>query len=305
MSDMISLVVPVYNEGREIYHNLRQILEHAQGDSYLLEMIAVNDGSTDNTEDEILRLCGQDPRVRLVAFTRNFGKEAAIHAGLAEAKGKAAITLDSDLQHPPELCPKMIRFWRDGYWVVHAIKSSRPQEGLGKKIFVRVFYGLFHKLSGLNIEQQSDYKLLDRQVIDAYLNLPERHLFFRGLISWAGFPSAQISFDVPERKNQGRSQWSLLSLVRYAITNLTNFSSMPLKVLSWLGVAILVFGGAMGSISLAQKFEGKALDGFTTVNLLVITIGGANMLGIGILGHYLARIYDEIKGRPMYFIKSK
>lgn len=303
MTSLISLVVPVYNEASIIHANLNAILAAAAGDWYTLELIAVDDGSRDASASEIANAAAQDPRIRAVSFTRNFGKEAAILAGLTHANGDAVIVLDGDLQHPPQLIPKMLDLWRQGIYVIEAIKTDRGNEALHNGVLAHAFYSLFRRFSGLDLKGHSDFKLLDRIVVDAYLAFPERQRFFRGIIGWAQYPSAQIPFSVVERAGGGPSQWSKLKLLRYAIANITSFSSAPLKLVSYLGCITLAFGAVIGTISLIQKFEGKAIDGFTTINLLVIAIGGAILLSLGIIGHYIARLYDEIKARPPYLIK--
>jgi dolichol-phosphate mannosyltransferase len=254
------------------------------------------------TVREVERAAQDDARISFIAFTRNFGKEAAIHAGLEQARGDVAIVLDSDLQHPPSLIPQMLDMWRGGAFVVEAVKSHRGVESLSGKLFAKTFYFLFRHLAGLDLAGHSDFKLLDRKVIDTYLAFPERHRFFRGLIEWAKFPSAQIPFSVPERAG-GTSQWNKLKLIRYAVNNLTHFSSLPLRLVTYIGLSTLCIGTLVGIVSLVQKFRGAAVDGFTTVNLLVVLMGGAILLGLGIVGHYLALIYDEIKGRPSYLVK--
>lgn len=304
MITLISLIVPVFNEQTIIAANLTAILAGAEGDGYRLELLAVDDGSRDGSAAAISAAATADQRIRLFSFTRNFGKEAAIHAGLRHAKGDAAIVLDGDLQHPPELIPAMLRFWRQGIMVVDAVKSDRGNESVHHGLAARAFYGLFSRYAGLDLAGHSDFKLLDRSVIDAYLAFPERQRFFRGIIGWANYPSAQIPFPVPERAGGGASHWSRMKLLRYAVGNLTSFSSAPLKLVSYIGLITLTVGVVLGINSVLQKIQGKALDGFTTVNLLIIMIGGAILLSLGIIGHYLGRLYDEVKGRPTYLIKK-
>lgn len=286
-----------------VAQNLRLILDAAQSDGHELELIAVNDGSEDNSASQIMELSSADNRVRLISFTRNFGKEAAIEAGLANATGEACIVLDADLQHPPHLIPKMLQCWREGYLVVDGVKASRGKEGFGSRLYAKLFYAVFSWSTGLDIENQSDFKLLDRTVVDAYLALPERHRFFRGLIHWARYPSTSIQFDVAARAGGGESQWTQLKLLRYAVGNITSFSSLPLKLVGFLGLLVLCIGTVVAVLSLVQKIQGHAIDGFTTVILLVTMIGGAILLALGIIGHYIGRIYDEIKNRPTYLIK--
>lgn len=299
---LISLVVPVYNEGPIVRANLIAMLKAARGDWYTLELIAVDDGSSDDTAEEVARAAQCDEGIRLISFTRNFGKEAAILAGLMHAKGDAVVVLDGDLQHPPQLIPHMATLWRQGLYVVEAVKQNRGNEAMADGLLARAFYGVFYHFAHVDLRGHSDFKLLDRTVVDAYLAFPERHRFFRGIIGWVQYPSAQIPFSVPER-NGGKTHWGKLKLIRYAVNNITSFSSLPLKLVSLLGFMTLIFGAIIGIISLVQKFEGKALDGFTTVNLLIVIVGGAILLSLGIIGHYIARLYDEIKGRPPYVIK--
>jgi polyisoprenyl-phosphate glycosyltransferase len=300
---LISVVVPVYNEEAAIHANLATILKEAAGTWYELELIAIDDGSSDASALEIHRAAEADPRIRLLSLTRNFGKEAAIHAGLAHVHGEAAIVLDGDLQHPPTLIPRMLEFWRQGLYVVDAVKSDRGSEARHSGLLATAFYRTFQRFSGLDIEGHCDFKLLDRVVVDAYLAFPEKQRFFRGLIGWANYPSAQIPFSVPDRAGDGGSRWSKLKLLRYAIYNISSFSSLPLRLVSLLGLIILAFGAVIAFMSLARKIRGEAMDGFTTVNLLIIIIGGAILVSLGIIGHYIARLYDEVKGRPPYLIK--
>ena len=319
---LVSLIVPVYNETSTIVSNLQAILAAAGNDclgdadglpgsgrqerivpANCLELIAVDDGSVDDSTAEILRAAALDKRIRLLSFTRNFGKEAAIHAGLAHARGAAVIVLDGDLQHPPQLIPKMLALWHQGWLVVDAVKQDRGNETLVARLSARLFYAMLRGLAGLDLQGHSDFKLLDRVVVDAYLAFPEQGRFFRGLIHWTHYPSAQIPFLVPERAGGGGSHWSRLKLLRYAINNITSFSSLPLRLVSLLGGVTLSIGGIIGIISLVQKLNGQAIGGFTTVILLLVMIGGAILLGLGIVGHYVARLYDEVKRRPAYVIK--
>jgi glycosyltransferase involved in cell wall biosynthesis len=303
MTNLISLIIPVYNEAPLIANNLAMILNAANGDWYTLELLVIDDGSIDATAQEVGLAIALDKRIQLISFTRNFGKEAAIHAGLTHAKGDAAIVLDSDLQHPPALIQQMLQFWRQGIAVVEAVKTDRGTETVRHGLLARSFYALFSRFAGMDLHGHSDFKLLDRLVIDAYLSFPERQRFFRGIIGWAGYPSAQLPFSVPARAGGGASHWSRLKLLQYAIRNLTSFSSVPLKLVSYFGIGTLLLGAIIGINSLVQKFRGNAVDGFTTVNLLIIITSGAILLSLGIIGHYLARLYDEIKARPTYLLK--
>lgn len=300
---LISLIVPVFNEESQILANLQTILAVAGSEWYRLELIVVDDGSLDRSAQEIARAGAADARIRVLTFTRNFGKEAAILAGLAHARGAAVVVLDGDLQHPPRLIPEMSRLWRQGWLVVEAVKQDRGDESWSARLYARLFYALLNRLAGLDLQGHSDFKLLDRVVVDAYLAFPEQGRFFRGLIHWTHYPSVQIPFSVPERAGGGGSHWSRLKLLRYAINNITSFSSLPLRLVSLLGAVTLCIGSVFGIISLVQKINGQAIGGFTTVILLLVMIGGAILLGLGIVGHYVARLYDEVKRRPSYVIK--
>lgn len=299
---LISLVVPVYNEGPRIVRHLQSILTAAHTEDCELELLAVDDGSNDESASEIQRLVEVDGRVRLLSLTRNFGKEAAIYAGLEHARGEAVVVLDADLQHPPALIPEMIRAWRAGEHIVEAVKRERNDPSRLDSLFARAFYSLYRRMSGFDIAGHSDFKLLDRQVVDIYLQLPERYRFFRGLVNWTGISGRVLHFDVEPRPGS-RSRWSKLGLMRYAVNNVTAFSTIPLAVVAWLGCLTLAFGVVVALITVLQKLTGQAEAGFTTVNILLILLGGSIMTSLGIMGHYIGKIYVEIKSRPVYIVK--
>ncbi len=302
---LVSVVVPVFNESQSIFKNAHTIIKTVSANnSYNFEFIFVDDGSSDETSEVINTIGRNIPNLLLITFTRNFGKEAAILAGLIAAKGDAAIVMDSDLQHPPELINKMLTHWQNGYLVAEAVKVNRGLENPYSKLSAKLFYLLMRLLTDQNLDGQSDFKLLDREVLNSYLALPEKQRFFRGLISWLGYTSVQIPFEVPERSGTGGSKWGLLRLIKYAIKNISIFTSFPLRLVSLLGGFTLLFGFVFGATSLWQKIEGKALSGFTTVNLLIVVLSGSILISIGVIGHYLALIYDEIKGRPIYITKN-
>lgn len=302
----ICVLIPVYNEAASIAQNLC-VIESALKDvcarhKLTFSILMVNDGSSDHTAEVLKKFCADHPRASAIHFTRNFGKEAAIAAGLAHATGDAVIVMDSDLQHPPALIEEMVVYWLSGLKVVEAVKVHRGEESGISKVLAIGFYSLFHTLSGLNLRGQSDFKMLDRSVVNAYLSMSEHGRFFRGIIQWMGYPTAQIPFSVPDRSGAGASKWSRLSLLRYALSNITAFSELPLHVVTWLGAGSLGVGIIFGIISLVQKLQGKAIDGFTTTILLMIFFSGSIMVSIGIIGHYLGRVYTEVKRRPMYLL---
>jgi len=296
--------VPAFNEEEGLVDALTQIQRRAREAGLPYQLIVVDDGSTDATWNVLARLCAEMPELQAVRFSRNFGKEAAIAAGIEQADGDAAIIMDADLQHPPALIPEMVRLWRDEGWdVVEAVKTHRGREWWIHRIMARFFYQAARILTGHNLQDASDYKLLDRRVIDAWRRFGERSTFFRGLVSWLGFQRTQIFFNVPERL-QGSSRWSFTGLTGLAIHALTSFSAVPLQVVTALGVVTLLIAVGVGVQALRLWYEGLALPGFTTVILLQLTTSGFLMLSLGIIGTYVARIYDEVKARPRYIIRD-
>lgn len=298
---MISLVVPAYNEATQIERNLLHILETMASVAHDCELIVVDDGSQDDSVSTVERAMEKDERIRLVPLTRNFGKEAAVFAGLEHARGDAAIVLDADLQHPPTLIPDMIALWEQGVMVVEAVKRTRTDSRTSRWM-AGLFYHLYRRLSGFDIEGHSDFKLLDRQVLDVYLQMPERYRFFRGLVNWLGVESRALYFDVPCR-DVGGSRWRFIGLLRYAINNITAFSTIPLVLVTLMGSLAVALGLLLGGVTLYQKWIGTAAEGFTTLNILLLLLGGMIMISLGIIGHYVGRIYYELKGRPIYVIR--
>jgi polyisoprenyl-phosphate glycosyltransferase len=298
----IMLVIPVFNEAGVIVTNLNTIIAQV----YLLQDVAwqillVDDGSNDGLLPELEKHFELGKLVYYLKLNRNFGKEAAISAGLAQAVGcDAAIVMDSDLQHPPQLLPKMVELWQKGIEVVEACKQSRGHETLVKGVGAKIFYKLFGYCTGINIDRQSDFKLLDKKVVAFYNNLSEKDRFFRGLIHWMNFSTAQVYFDVPESTRH--SAWSTWGLFRYAIRSVTSFTSFPLQIVTLCGGLTFLLSFVLGIIALADKLSGRALDGFSTVILLILIIGSVLMFSLGLIGIYIARIYDEVKRRPSYVI---
>jgi dolichol-phosphate mannosyltransferase len=301
---VISIVIPVFNEGDQIAANLGVIRSHALETTLPTEFIVVDDGSTDETWTKLQDLRGTIPELSGLRLSRNFGKEAAICAGLAHARGHASIVMDSDLQHPPALIPEMVDLWRkEKIHIVEAVKTTRGEESLLNKIGARVFYRSLSYLSGYNLDGASDFKLLDRTVMSAWEEMHERITFFRGMIAWLGYSRRQLFFEVRERKAT-RSRWSLWSLLRLGLVAITAFSSLPLQAITVLGGLVLVCSFAFGIYNLFYYFSGHAVPGFTTVILLQLMIGGALMISLGIIGTYIARIYEEAKRRPRYLVSA-
>jgi dolichol-phosphate mannosyltransferase len=299
---IISVVIPVFNEALGLAEHLRAISSCAAMSDLATELIVVDDGSTDSTWRELEGLIGHLPGLVALRLSRNFGKEAAICAGLAAAAGDACIIMDSDLQHPPALIPEMIALWRNEGWdVVEGVKNERGQESLVTKMGARTFNRALTILSGHNFEGASDFKLLDRKVVDAWSQLRERNTFFRGMVTWLGYRRKAIPFTVAPRAGT-KTRWSFVALLRLAMIAITAFSSVPLQLVTILGIVFLIGAFLLGVESLYVYFSGQAFPGFTTVILLELIIGGVLMLSLGIIGTYIARIYEEAKQRPRYVV---
>lgn len=301
----ISVVIPVFNEGNAISHNLSEILHTLEKiQNYEFQIIVVNDGSVDHTAESVLLLCKKYSALELISFNRNFGKEAAMHAGLTYASGNAVIVMDSDLQHPPEIVTDMIRIWDSGVMVVDACKISRGKESILSKTLSNSFYYIFARLTKIDIKNNSDFKLLDREVVDAYCDLPERKRFFRGMIPFLGFTTEKVLFDVPVRK-MGTSSWSHFNLFKFALTALSSFTSAPLHMVSITSIIFFISSIIIGGLALYDKISGNAVTGFTTVILLILITGSLIMFSLGQIGVYIEQMFDEIKQRPYYIINDE
>lgn len=300
---MLSVILPSYNEEKMIPIAAQTISDILTREDIDFELLFIDDGSKDATWENITRVAEENKHVVGIHFSRNFGKEAAMFAGLEKAKGDCCAVLDCDLQHPPEKLVEMYRLWEDGYEVVEGIKEDRGQESGFHKFAANSFYGLISKATGMDMSASSDFKLLDRKVVDTLNALPERNVFFRALSFWVGFKKATVYYSVRKR-TEGESKWSTKALVKYAITNIGSFSSAPLHLITILGIIMLTVSVVFSIISLVQKLTGQALGGFTTVILLLLFSSSIIMICLGIVGYYIARIYDEIKGRPRYIISK-
>ncbi len=298
---MLSVIIPAWNEEQAVPLAAQRVAKVLAGADIDYELIFVDDGSSDGTWAAVEAARALDPRVVGVRFSRNFGKEAAMFAGLEEARGDACAVLDCDLQHPPEKLVEMVRLWEQGYEVVEGVKEDRGEESPLHRAGASCFYGLISRAAGFDLRGASDFKLLDRKVVDALNAMPERNVFFRALSHWAGYRRATVTYSVAERA-AGTSKWSLRSLVKYAVTNLGSFTSAPLQIVGWVGLAFFVFAVVLGVQTLVRLLSGHALEGFTTVILLILLSAGLIMLSLGIIGFYIARIYEEVKGRPRYLV---
>jgi glycosyltransferase involved in cell wall biosynthesis len=264
----------------------------------------IDDGSTDDTWARIQQRAQSLPMLRAIRLSRNFGKELALCAGLERARGDAIIVMDGDGQHPPSLLPTMIGTWKtSGADIVQAVKSNRGRESVTSKAGALLFYVILNKLSGFELKGASDFKLINRKVLDTWLAMRERNVFFRGMTAWMGFNAVQIPFEVPARRT-GKSHWSYLTRAKLALIGITTFSSFPLHFVTFAGVLFFIFAVGLGIQTLYLKLAGRAFTGFATVILLELIIGSLLMISLGIIGEYLARIYEEVKGRPRYIISE-
>lgn len=297
-------MIPVYNEAELLPDTLDEIRRQLALISIDHEIIVVDDGSLDTTWDLLCRISENKPDIKALRLSRNFGKEAALSSGLEFASGDAVIVMDGDLQHPPELIPEMVSIWmEDRADIVEATKADRGSEGSFSKLRARFFYWMMRRLTGLNLDDASDYKLLDRKVVDAHNRMPESARFFRGIVGWLGFRRVALPFSVQERP-RGTTKWSLIKLLGLAINASTSFSSLPLHLITVLGIGTLGISVVLGIQTLYMKFSGAAVSGFATVILLLLLISSVLMLSLGMIGIYIGKIYDEVKRRPAFVIQD-
>lgn len=301
---MISVVIPAYNEAEGISRTIKTVSSVLEKEVDQYEIIIVDDGSQDGTSRQVEEAVKADQRIKLIKLTRNFGKEAALNAGLCYSAGDAVVTMDSDLQHPPELIPEMYHLWKTkGIKVVNAVKEVRQQENFLKKIAVNFFYFMMKMLTDTDLTNQTDFKLMDRTVVERYIELSENQKFFRGLIPWFGFPSKDIYFS-PAHRSSGSSGWSLIKLFKMGIMAICSFSSIPMQTVTLLGGVMFFASIVMGVQTLFMKLTGQAVEGFATVILLLLFEGSVIMISLGIIGQYISMIYHETKRRPRYIVEN-
>lgn len=301
---MLSVIIPAFNEKDMIRKTAKTITCLLQDAAIPFELLFIDDGSKDETWKDICEVVETNQHIRGISFSRNFGKESAMFAGLAESKGDCVVVIDCDLQHPPEKIVEMYRLWEQGFEIVEGVKASRGKESIAHAFAAKCFYGLISKATKIDMSRASDFKLLDRKAVNVLLNMPEKNAFFRALSSWVGFKSIQVEYDVRERE-AGESKWSTKSLIKYAVTNITSFTSLPMQIVTFLGVAMFLLAAVITLIAIVQKACGQALSGFTTVIILQCFTGSVVMISLGIIGFYIAKIYEEVKGRPRYIIAER
>lgn len=304
LSKKLSVVIPAHNEEemlREMVSSLTTVLD-TTGLQY--EIIFIDDGSVDGTWQKILDTTTTFSNIQGLQLSRCFGKEAAVSAGLDHAQGDLVVVMDGDLQHPPRLIPQMLEIMeKEQADIVDAVKRNRPDQAFLHKLSSKFFNYIFTSLTGYSLANATDYKLFNRKVLLAWQQMPEKNTFFRGMSSWVGFKHAKILFEVAPR-NAGETKWSFFSLLKLAFTAITSFSSSILHLITVAGLIFAFFAIVLALQTLYMKFTGASTDGFTTVILLLLITGSALMLGIGILGEYVARIFEEVKDRPRYIIRN-
>jgi len=303
--EVCSVVVPVFNEEENLellHRRLSKVLQHSCED---YEIILVDDGSRDNSLQVMMRLRESNPRVKVISFSRNFGHQMAITAGVDYASGNAVIVMDADLQDPPEVIPQLVKKWREGYDTVYAIRKSRKDPIL-KRTIAFVFYRLFNRMSEIDVPVDAgDFRLMSRRVVDILRTMPERNRYLRGLASWVGFSQASISYARDERY-RGERKYTLWQSAKLAVDGITSFSHFPLRLVTNLGLVVSLAGFLYGAIIIILGlFFGRVVPGWTTLMAAVIFLGGIQLIVVGVVGEYIGRIYVEVQQRPLYLIKQK
>lgn len=302
---LLSVVVPVHNEAQVLETFHQRLLAATADVGMQLELLYVDDGSNDDSLSRLLALREADPRVLVIELSRRFGKEVAVSAGLDHARGAAVAVIDADLQDPPELLPEFLAAWREGYDVVYGQRLSRRGESWLKSRLASGFYRLLNRLSDVPIPRDAgDFRLLSRRAVDAVMTLRESHRYMAGLFSWVGFPSKAIPYH-REARHAGRSKWSYLRLWRLALEGITSFSTVPLKLATFLGVLTASASLLYGLYFLLRTlFLGNPVPGYPSLIVVMLFLGGVQLTCLGIIGEYLGRIYGETKRRPLYFIRQ-
>ncbi|HEY0963156.1 MAG TPA: glycosyltransferase family 2 protein [Pseudomonadales bacterium] len=302
----LSLVVPVYNEEESLQHFLQRIDRVFQSEAVTLDIVFVNDGSTDATLAHLLLHQQRDRRIRVLDLSRNFGKEAALTAGLAHARGDVVVPLDVDLQDPPELIHVMIEKWREGHEVVLARRVNRKSDSWAKRMSAAWFYRVHNRISPMALpENVGDFRLMDRKVVDTLGSLPESHRFMKGLFAWVGFRTTFVDYERPERV-AGNSKFSGWRLWNFGLEGITSFTTVPLRVWTYCGLAVSILSLVYAVfITTRVVIHGVDVPGYASIMVAIMFLGGLQLIGIGVLGEYLGRTYMESKRRPVYLIRQQ
>lgn len=300
-----SIVAPCYNEEDnlpELYRRIKEVMDQT-GETW--ELVLINDGSVDGTAEIMRQLHAADPKVHYVDFARNFGHQIAVTAGMDYAQGDAVVLIDADLQDPPELILEMIEKWKEGYKVVYAVRSERKGESWFKLTTAKLFYRLIYRITDVDIPLDTgDFRLMDRKVIDTIKQMKERHRFIRGMTSWVGFKQTGVSY-VRQERFAGETKYPLRRMIKFASDAITGFSFFPLQLATYLGFTIAALSGlGVIGVIIARLYGNQAFFGQATTLVMVLFLGGVQLISLGIIGEYLGRIYDEVKGRPMYVVNE-
>lgn len=302
----ISCVIPCLNEDANLNVLLPELIAVLQSLAPVFEVIVVDDGSTDGTALSMSRWVDEHPEVVYLQLSRNFGKEAALSAGLDAAAGKVVVSMDADLQHPPALIPQMLKRWEEGADMVYAVRASREDESAFKRLGTKLFYQLMRESGGMRVpENAGDFRLMDRKVVDALMLLPERNRFMKGLFAWVGFRAEPFYYSPPERLH-GASTFKPFKLFRFALDGLTAFTTWPLRLLSIAGIGLSALSFIYGLfIIISHWLYGDAVRGWATLIIVVLFFAGINLISVGVLGEYIARIFGEVKNRPIYIVRKQ
>ncbi len=300
---LISLVVPCYNEADTIALFVAAIDAHLAG--HQIEMVFVNDGSPDATLHTLLELSARDPRVVVVNLSRNFGKEIAMTAGLEHATGDVVVPMDADLQDPPEVIPAFLERWRDGFDVVYGLRTDRASDTMAKRTTAGLFYRFFNRLSQTEVPANAgDFRLMDRVVVDAIKQLPERNRFMKGLFAWVGYPSVGVGYVRPERA-AGESSFSYWKLWNFALDGIVSFSTLPLRIWTYVGSLVAVMSVFYASVIFVRTLIfGRDIPGYASIMVAVLFLGGIQLMSLGVIGEYLSRLFVETKRRPLYLAQG-
>jgi glycosyltransferase involved in cell wall biosynthesis len=300
---LLSIIAPVFNEEAVIEEFHRRVEAAITGVD--LELLLVDDGSTDGTPAALDGLAARDPRVRVITLSRNFGHQAALTAGLDHARGEAIVMIDGDLQDPPEVVPRMLDEWRRGSDVVYAVRSARPGETRGKLLTARWFYRLFSRLAQIDLRPDAgDFRLLDRRALEALLSMRERNRFLRGMTVWVGFRQSAVTYDRDPRY-AGETKYTLRRMLRFALDAISSFSYVPLQAATVLGFVCSFVAFVAIPVAIGFKIAGQFVPGITTLLLVVLLLGGIQLITVGIIGEYLGRVYEEVKRRPLYVVRDR
>ena len=304
MGPVLSIVAPAYNEERNLAEFLAALVPVLESIGEPFEIVFVNDGSRDGTLGMLAAAASQDPRIKVVGLARNFGKDIALSAGLAHAGGQAVIPIDCDLQHPVEVIPQFVAKWREGFDMVLGVRSRRDEEGVLRRSASRLYYRMMRMMTSVEIPPNAgDFRLIDRKILDVINTMPERHRFMKGIFAWPGFKVAAVEFQANTRANQTRSSWSFFKLWRFALDGLFSFSTAPLKIWTYVGAMSALASFVYLAITLIQKLAyGIDVPGYASLLSLLLFFNGLHMISNGIQGEYIARIFEEVKGRPLYVV---